>query len=58
MHAGDVYAVAKSAGGFEFLDNCPVTQALFSASGIAGQPGTGNLLIADGGSFRVRSVSR
>jgi hypothetical protein len=58
MHAGDVYTVAKSVGGFEFLDNCPVTRALFSAAGIAVQPGTGNLLIADSGSFRVRSVSR
>jgi hypothetical protein len=58
MHAGDVYTVAKSVAGFEFLDNCPATHALFSAAGIAVQPGTGNLLIADSGSFRIRSVSR
>jgi hypothetical protein len=58
MHAGDVYTVAKSVTGYEFLDNCPATRALFSAAGIAVQPGTGNLLIADSGSFRVRSVSR
>ena len=58
MHAGDVYTVARSVAGFEFLDNCPATHALFSAAGIAVQPGTGNLLIADGGSFRIRSVSR
>jgi hypothetical protein len=58
MHAGDVYTVAKSVAGYEFLDNCPATRALFSAAGIAVQPGTGNLLIADSGSFRVRSVSR
>ena len=58
MHAGDVYTVAQSVAGFGFLDNCPATKALFSAAGIAVQPGTGNLLIADSGSFRVRSVSR
>jgi hypothetical protein len=58
MHAGDVYTVARSVAGYEFLDNCPATRALFDAAGIAVQPGTGNLLIADSGSFRVRSVSR
>jgi hypothetical protein len=58
MRAGEVYTIAKSVAGLEFLDNCPATRALFSASGIAVQPGTGNLLIADNGTFRVRSVSR
>jgi hypothetical protein len=58
MHAGDVYTVAHSVGGAVFLDGIPATRALFSASGIAVQPGTGNLLIADSMSGRVRSVSR
>jgi len=58
MHAGDVYTVAHSVGGPEFLDGIPATRALFGAAGIAAQPGTGNLLIADSLSARVRSVSR
>jgi hypothetical protein len=58
MRAGDVYTVAHSVGGSVLLDGIPAVRGLFSASGIAVQPGTGNLLMADVLSSRVRSVSR
>jgi hypothetical protein len=58
MRAGDIYLVAQSVGGLVFLDGIPATRALFGAVGIAVQPGTENLLIADNLSARVRSVSR
>jgi hypothetical protein len=58
MRAGDVYTVAHSVDGGVFLDGIPATRALFSAAGIAVQPGTEDLLIADSLSARIRSVSR
>jgi hypothetical protein len=58
MRAGDVYTVAHSAGGDVFLDAVPATRALFSAAGVAVQPGTEGLLITDPFGHRVRLVSR
>jgi hypothetical protein len=63
MRAGDVYPVARSlaSGGSDgglFFDGIPATRALFTAAGIAVQPGTGNLLIADALGQRIRSVAR
>jgi hypothetical protein len=58
MRAGDVYTVARSVGGAVFLDGVPATRTLFGAAGIAVNPRTGNLLIADSLTYRVRSVSR
>lgn len=63
MHAGDVYTVAHDIGGAVFRDNCPALRATFAVTGLAVQPGTENLLIADspasfGGTERIRSVSR
>ncbi len=58
MRAGDLYTVAHSVGGSVLLDGIPAVRALFSAAGIAVAPGTGNLLVADGLSTRIRSISR
>lgn len=58
MHAGDVYTVAHSAGGSVFIDDVPAAGPVFTAAGIAVQPGTENLLIADISAHRVRPVSR
>jgi hypothetical protein len=58
MQAGDVYLVAHGVSGLGFLDNCPAIRSMFVSSGIAVQPGTGNLLIADSTGGRLRSVSR
>lgn len=57
-HAGDVYTVALSTTIDPLGDGGPATNAVFEANGLAVQPGTGNLLIADGLTNRVRSVSR
>lgn len=56
-HAGDVYTVASGTAGL-LGDGGPAANAAFEALGLAVQPGTGNLLIADGLTNRVRSVSR
>jgi hypothetical protein len=58
MRAGDVYTVAHSVVESVLLDGIPAVRGLFSASGLAVQPGTENLLMADILSSRVRSVSR
>lgn len=58
-HAGDVYTVALSKGIADRLgDSGPSVGAMFNATGIAVAPQTGNLLIADTFTDRVRSVSR
>jgi hypothetical protein len=58
-HAGDVYTVALSKGIADRLgDSGPSVGAMFNATGIAVAPQTGNLLIVDTFTDRVRSVSR
>ena len=57
-HAGDVYTVALSRSAEQLGDGGPAVGAMFNATGIAVAPQTGNLLIADSLTGRVRSVSR
>jgi hypothetical protein len=58
VHIGDIYTIAHATVGVMFRDNCPAMQATFLVADLAVQPGSGNLLIAGGGTGRVRSVSR
>jgi hypothetical protein len=57
-HAGHVYTVALSRHAEQIGDGGPAVGAMFNATGIAIVPQTGNLLIADSLTGRVRSVSR
>jgi hypothetical protein len=57
-HAGDVYTVALFRYAEQIGDGGPAVGAMFNSNGIAVVPQTGNLLIADDFSGRVRSVSR
>ena len=57
-HAGDVYTVALSRYAERLDDGGPAVGAMFNATGIAVAPQTGNLLIADDLTGRVRLVSR
>ena len=57
-HAGHVYTVALSRYAERIGDGGPAVGAMFNANGIAVVPQTGNLLIADSLTDRVRSVSR
>ena len=56
-HAGEVYTVARFRYA-ERIDGGPAVGAMFNSNGIAVMPQTGNLLIADDFTDRVRSVSR
>lgn len=58
MHAGDVYRVARSSDSGLLGDGGPAVDATFDVAGLAVAPQTGNLLIADDFTDRVRSVSR
>lgn len=59
MTAGDIYTVARGDNDEGLLgDGGPATGAMFDSAGLAVVPRTGNLLIADELTDRVRSVSR
>ncbi len=57
-HAGDVYTVALLRYAEQIGDGGPAVGAMFNSDGIAVAAQTGNLLIADSLTGRVRSVSR
>lgn len=58
-HAGDVYTIARGNSDKGLLgDGHPAVGATFDSAGLAVVPRTGNLLIADELTNRVRSVSR
>jgi hypothetical protein len=57
-HAGDLYTIAHDTNAEEIGGGGPAAGVMFDSEGIAVVLETGNLLIADDFSGRVRSVSR